>query len=280
MFDLSGKVALITGAARGQGRAHALKLAAAGADVVAIDVCAQIGSVDFPMSTPEDLEETRRLVESLGRRAVAEVGDVRDLARLEQIVATAVDELGSIDIVVANAGISSYAKTWELTPEQWQDMIDVNLTGVWNTLRATVPQMRAQRSGGSIIITSSTAAVKAIPNASHYSAAKAGIVALAKSLAQELGPEFIRVNTIHPTGVDTQMIHNEGTYRRFMPDRDDVSKDDVAPKFAALNVLPVPWMQPSEVSDSVLFLASDASKYITGSMLMIDAGATAKYPGS
>jgi (+)-trans-carveol dehydrogenase len=279
MQRVTGKVAFVTGAARGQGRSHALRLAEEGADIIAVDLCDQIDSVPYPMATESDLAETARLVEALDRRVVARQADVRDFDQLKSVVDAGVAELGQVDIVCANAGISSVGLAWELTPDTWQDMLDVNLTGVWNATRAVIPHMIDAGRGGSLILTSSTAGLVAIPNASHYSAAKAGVVALMKSLAQELGPKFIRVNTVHPTGVDTDMIQNEATYRLFMPDHDNPTREDVGPGFAAQNAIPVFWIKPRDVSNAVLFLASDESRYVTGCTLTVDCGATIKYPG-
>lgn len=280
MPRVAGKVAFVTGAARGQGRSHALRLAEEGADIIAVDLCGQIDSVPYPMATESDLAETVRQVESLDRRIVARQADVRDFGQLKSVVDAGVAELGHVDIACANAGISSVGVSWKLTPDTWQDMIDVNLTGVWNATRAVIPHMIDAGRGGSLILTSSTAALVAIPNASHYSAAKAGVVGLMKSLAQELGPEFIRVNTVHPTGVDTDMIQNDVTYRLFMPDHDNPTREDVGPGFAAQNAIPVFWIEPADVSNAVLFLASDESRYVTGCTLTVDCGATIKYPGT
>ncbi len=280
MSRVAGKVAFVTGAARGQGRSHALRLAEEGADVIAVDLCGQIDSVPYPMAKESDLAETARLVESLGRRVVARQADVRDFEQLKSALDVGVAELGQVDIACANAGISSVGVSWELTPDAWQDMIDINLTGVWNATRAVIPHMIGAGRGGSLILTSSTAGLVAIPNASHYSAAKAGVVAVMRSLAQELGPHFIRVNTVHPTGVDTGMIQNETTYRLFMPDHDNPTREDVGPGFAAQNAIPVFWIEPNDVSNVVLFLASDESRYVSGCTLTVDCGATVKYPGT
>jgi SDR family mycofactocin-dependent oxidoreductase len=277
---MSGKVALVTGAARGQGRSHAVRLAEEGADIIAVDICAQIGSVRYPMATPADLAETAALIEGLDRRVLAQEADVRDINQLAAVVTDGVAELGRLDVVCANAGIASYGHSWELTTETWQDMIDVNLTGVWNTVRSTVPVMIQQAQGGSLILTSSTGGLVAIPNASHYSAAKTGVVALARALAQELGPHFIRVNTIHPTGVDTDMLHNDQTYGLFVPDGSAAGREVIAPMTTAQNAIPVPWVEPRDISNAVLFLASDESRYVTGCALTVDAGATIKYPGT
>ncbi len=280
MGRVSGKVALVTGAARGQGRSHAVRLAEEGADIIAVNICAQIDSVLYPMATPMDLDETVALVEKLGRRVVRRQADVRDVDHLAAAVADGVAELGRLDVVCANAGIASYGPSWELATQTWQDMIDVNLTGVWNTVRSAIPTMIEQGEGGSLILTSSTAGLVAIPTASHYSAAKTGVVALARALAQELGPHFIRVNTVHPTGVDTDMLHNEQTYGLFVPPGSEAGREVIAPMTTAQNAIPVPWVEPRDISNAVLFLASDESRYVTGCALTVDAGATIKYPGT
>jgi (+)-trans-carveol dehydrogenase len=280
MNRVAGKVALVTGAARGQGRSHAVRLAEEGADIIAIDVCRQYQSVPYPMSTPEDLQETARQIEALDRRVYAVQADVTDRDGLDTAVRAGIAELGRLDIVCANAGIASYGLSWELSPLEWDQMIEVNLTGVWNTMRAAVPHMIEQGQGGSLIFTSSTGGIVSIPQASHYSSAKRGVVGLAKSLVQELGPHMIRVNTVHPTGVDTDMVHNDYTYGLFLPGVKTGTKELAAPIFVNQNAIPVPWVDPRDISNAVLFLASDESRYVTGCELTVDAGATSKYPGT
>src|SRR6478735_4655011 len=218
MGRLENKVAFITGAARGQGRSHAVKLAQEGADIIAVDICDQIETVAFPMSTEEDLQETVRLVEEQDRRIFARKADVRDLEGLQAAVDAGVAELGRLDIIVANAGISGFGGVVELTSEQWQDVVDVNQTGVWHTCKVAVPHLRAHGDGGSIVITSSAAGLHAFANLAHYASAKHGLVGLMRVLAVELGPEKIRVNSIHPTQVNTPMLMNEQIYPLFCPD--------------------------------------------------------------
>ena len=275
MGRMQGKVAFVTGAARGQGRSHALRLAEEGADVVAVDVCRQLESVAYPMATPEDLQETVRQVEALDRRVVAREADVRDADALRRVVEEGVAELGGLDVVVANAGIATFAPAAELSAEAWREMIDVNLTGVWNTCQVAIPHLLA-RGGGSIVITSSTAGLKGMANLAHYVSAKHGVVGLMRSLAAELGPQGIRVNTVHPTSVDTPMIHNDATYGLFMPDQPGAGRDEAAAAFATLNLMPVPWVEARDISNAVLFLASDEARYITGATLPVDAGANIK----
>ena len=276
MGKLDGKVAFITGAARGQGRSHALRLAQEGADIIAVDICAQVDSVGYPLATPEDLAETVRQVEALDRRIVASPADVRDSAALKRAVDEGVAELGRLDIVLANAGIASFGTVEELTDELWDDMIDINLTGVFKTVRAALPHLRAHGQGGAIVLTSSTAGIKGMANLAHYVSAKHGVVGLMKTLANELAPDMIRVNSVHPTAVDTDMIHNDQTYGLFVPDKpaSEVTRDEVSEIFQALNALPVRWVDPVDISNAVLFLVSDDARYITGVQLPVDAGST------
>lgn len=272
MGRLSGKVALVTGAARGQGRSHALVLAEEGADIIAVDLCAQIESVAYPMSTPEDLEETVRLVEAQDRRILAEQGDVRDLAAMKGLVERGIAELGPIDIVVANAGIFSPAMTIDMEEQAWRDVIDTNLNGVWNIVRATAPAMVGRGAGGSMILISSTAGIKGFPMLAHYTAAKHGVVGLMKALAGELGPHNIRVNTIHPSSVNTPMVHNDVMYKLFRPDLVSPGASDFGELFQSMHLLPEQWVEPRDISNAVVFLASDEAKYITAQQLKVDLG--------
>jgi (+)-trans-carveol dehydrogenase len=269
---VEGKVAFITGAARGQGRSHAVRLAQEGADIIAIDVCKQVDTVPYPTATPDDLAETVRQVEALDRRIVAAEVDVRDLAGLTQAVEDGVAQLGRLDIVLANAGISTPAPSLEMDEETWSTMIDVNLTGVWKTLRASVPYVIAGGRGGSVVITSSLAAIYANAGTAHYSAAKAGLVMLAKVLAKELAPQNIRVNTIHPTTVATDMILNEPTYRLFRPDLEHPTRADFEEAALTLNKMPVPAIDAIDISNAVLYLVSDDGRYVTGTTHVVDAG--------
>jgi SDR family mycofactocin-dependent oxidoreductase len=273
---VEGKVAFITGAARGQGRSHAIRLAQEGADIIAVDLCQQIESVPYPMSTPDDFAETVKEVESLDRRIVATQADVRDFAALKAAVEDGVAQLGRLDIVSANAGISSVGPAVDLPEQQWQDMIDVNLTGVWHTAKAAIPSIRRGGRGGSIILTSSAAGLMAYPNVAHYVSAKHGVVGLMRTLALELAPDMIRVNSLHPTQVDTAMIMNEPTWRLFSPDLEHPTIDDFRPVSQQMNALPIPWVEPVDISNALLFLASDEARYITGVTLPVDAGAVIK----
>jgi (+)-trans-carveol dehydrogenase len=273
---LEGKVAFITGAARGQGRSHAITLAGEGADIIAVDICAQIGSVPYPMATPEDLAQTVKEVEALDRRIVATDVDVRDYDALKQALDDGVAQLGRLDIVSANAGIVSYGRVEELPEQTWRDVIDVNLTGEWHAAKAAIPHLRAGGHGGSIILTSSDAGLKALQNLAHYVAAKHGVIGLMRTLALELAADFIRVNALAPTSVNTLMIMNEPTYRVFRPDLQNPTAEDMTGPATAQNVLPIPWVEPVDISNAVLWLASDESRYVTGITLPVDAGAAIK----
>ncbi|RBY83655.1 SDR family mycofactocin-dependent oxidoreductase [Geodermatophilus sp. TF02-6] len=275
---MAGKVAFVTGAARGQGRSHAVRLAQEGADIIAVDICADIDTVTpyYPLATEEELAETVKEVEALDRRIVARKADVRDLAGLQAAFDAGLAELGRVDTVVANAGIATYGRAWELTGEQWKDMIDVNLTGVFHTAKVAIPAMIEAGRGGSILFTSSIGGLKGIQNVGHYVACKHGIVGLMRTLANELGPYSIRVNTIHPTNVDTIMIQNPGTWAMFSPGDPEPSQEKAMPGFLSLNTLPVPWVEPVDISNAVLFLASDEARYVTGVTFPVDAGAYVK----
>jgi (+)-trans-carveol dehydrogenase len=277
MARLEGKVAFVTGAARGQGRSHAVRLAQEGADIIAVDIAAQIETVPFPMGTPDDLAATIEEVEALDRRIIASAVDVRDYDALKATLDAGVARLGGLDIVAANAGIVSFGRAEELTEQAWRDMIDVNLTGVWHTVKAAIPHLRAA-DGGAIVITSSGAGLKGNPNLAHYVAAKHGLVGLMRTLANELAPDRVRVNTVHPGSVDTPMIQNQATYHLFLPDHDagEITRKEVAPAFQAASALPIPWMEPVDISNAVLFLASDEARYITGVTLPVDAGVLVK----
>ncbi|HEY5400486.1 MAG TPA: mycofactocin-coupled SDR family oxidoreductase [Trebonia sp.] len=276
MPALEGKVALITGAARGQGRSHAVRLAAEGADIIAIDICAQIESVPYPLARPADLEQTAAEVRALGGRIVTAHADVRSQAELRAAVDAAVGQLGRLDIVCANAGIHSSAPAHEMPEQAWQDLIDVNLTGVWLTCKVAVPHIIAGGRGGVVIVTASVAGHKPYATISHYVAAKHGLIGLTKTLAQELAPHGIRVNAVSPTQVDTDMIQNDMIYRLFVPGAERPTREQFAEASQATNLLPVPWVEPSDVSDAVAFLAGDGARFITGVSLPVDAGVLAK----
>src|SRR6201996_3482184 len=271
---VDGKVALVTGAGRGQGRSHALRLAAEGADVIAVDIAGgQVETISYELASEADLDTTVSAIEALGRRAVKAIADVRSLSDLQAAADAGLAELGKIDIVCANAGIGSWAVVWEMTERQWSEMIDINLTGVFNTVRAALPSMVDRGAGGCLVLTSSTAGLRAYPNTAHYTAAKHGVIGLMKVLTQELGPHRIRVNAVCPTTVRTPLVINDATFELFAPHLESPTEDDVREPFEGLNILPgVAWIEPSDVSDAVVFLCSDAAKFITGVALPIDAG--------
>lgn len=275
---VEGKVAFITGAARGQGRSHALRLAQEGADIIAIDVCKPVSGTDLiPASTPDDLADTVELVKRLGRRIIATEVDVRDFDGVKAAVDNGVEELGRLDIIVANAGIGNGGQTLDQLDEQdWEVMIDINLSGVWKTVKAAVPHLLSQGTGGSIVLTSSVGGLKAYPNTGHYIAAKHGVVGLMRTFAVELGQHSIRVNSVHPTNVNTPMFMNEGTMKMFRPDLENPTVDDFRPVAQFMHVLPVGWVEPVDISNAVLFLASDEARYVTGLPLTVDAGSTLK----
>ena len=270
---VAGKVAFITGAARGQGRSHAIRLAQEGADIIAVDLAGQIGSVPYAMATPDDLAETVKEVEALDRRIVATQADVRDYAAVKAALDDGVAQLGHLDIVSANAGIFSFGTLDQLSETEWRDMIDVNLTGVWHTAKAAIPHLRAA-GGGSMILTSSGLGLEGMPNVGHYVTAKHGIVGLMRTLALELAPDMIRVNSLHPTTVNTDMIQNAATYELFASDLPEAerTREVVSERFQSINALPIPWVEPVDISNAVLWLASDESRYVTGVTLPIDAG--------
>jgi SDR family mycofactocin-dependent oxidoreductase len=266
---LDGRVAFVTGAARGMGRNHALRLAREGASVIGIDVATEASPHNgYPAASEADLKETARLVEAEGRPCVTEVADVRDSAALEALLADGVERLGGrLDVVVANAGISNWGRFWELSDEQWQTMIDINLTGVWRTMKAAVPHMLSAGNGGSIITISSVAGLKALPSQAHYSSAKHGVVGLTKSAAIELGEYNIRVNSIHPWGVATAMADDPYIEKTL----------SAHPNYLMSFGSVLPTMMPAQVddiSDAVIYLASDLSRAVTATQLTVDMGAT------
>lgn len=270
MGKLDGKVAFVTGAARGQGRSHAQLLAEHGADIIAIDVLSDIETVGYPGAKPHDLEDTIALVEKTGRSICAHRGDVRKQSEVDAAVTAGIEQFGHIDIVVANAGITTFGTTWELSEDAWQTMMDVNLSGVFHTVKAAVPAMIEAGQGGSIVMTGSCAI--GMQHLAHYSAAKSGVVGLMQSLASELAAYKIRVNVIHPTTVGTEMFLNEPTYRVFRPDLEEPTVDDLIPLMTSMNKLGVPWVDAIDISNAVLWVASDDARYVTGTALPVSAG--------
>lgn len=264
----AGKVAFVTGAARGQGRNHAVRLAREGADLILADACADVASIGYDLATEADLAETVKQVEALDRRVVADRVDVREGAAVRALVDRGVAELGRLDVVVANAGIAGSEPMVDMSDATWQDMIDINLTGVWRTLKAVLPTMINQGTGGSIIITSSVAGLKGFGYVGAYSVAKHGVVGIMRTLVNEVSPYGIRVNCVHPTTVDSDMIQNQAAYDYFQAS----NRDEFAAAFQTFHTLPVPWVEKSDISSAVLYLASDDSRYVTGLTLSVDAG--------
>jgi (+)-trans-carveol dehydrogenase len=271
---LDGKVAFVTGAARGQGRSHAIRLAQEGADIIAIDACATPDWLSYPLATEADLAQTVKDVEAQGRRIIAGKADIRDLAAVQAVLGDGVAEYGGrLDIVAANAAVISWPQDlWAIDVAEFRELIDVTLTGTFITLKAAVPPMIAAGNGGSIVLTSSGAAITAGKGLGDYKAAKNGVLALKDTLACELAEHFIRVNAICPTAVDTPMIHNERLHRAFRPDLEHPGRDDVKDGFAEMNLLPVPWVAPVDISNAIVWLCSDAARYVTGITLPVDAG--------
>jgi (+)-trans-carveol dehydrogenase len=253
-----------------------VRLAEEGADIIAVDLCAPVQTVPYRMSADADLEETARLVRAVGQRIVASRTDVRDFDALKQALDDGVAQLGRLDIVAANAGVLSYGPAAELAERSWQDVIDVNLTGVWHTCKAAIPHLIEGGRGGAMILTSSVAGLKAFQNQAHYVSAKHAVVGLMRALAQELAPHSIRVNTVHPTAVNTDMLLNDVTYKLFRPELEAPTLDDVKELLFGINSLPIPWVEAVDISNALLFLASDEARYITGVMLPVDAGCTLK----
>lgn len=284
---LEGKVALITGAARGQGRAHAVRMAAEGADIIAVDLCAQIPSNPYPLGTTEDLAETERAVKELGRRIVARQADVRERAELRDALDAGLTDLGHVDVVVANAGILPMAMG-DPDPMDFVDATDVDLLGVMNTVAVALPHLP---DGASIIVTGSTAGLMpgAVdnpimgPGGAGYGWSKRVLVQYVEQMALQLSPRFIRVNAMHPTNCNTHLIHNEGLYTLFRPDLamtgKEVTRDDAELAFSAFQAMPIPYVEPEDIANLALFLASDESRYITGQQIRVDAGSLLKAPG-
>ena len=270
---LQGKVAFISGAARGQGRAHAVRMAEEGADIIAFDAAGPVPSQGAPAASVADLDETVRQVEKLDRRVVAHRADASDLDAVTAVLDQGLTEFGRVDIVVANAGVQGNpAPIAQTSAEEWQGVLATNLTGVFNTVRAAVPHLIDGGRGGSISLVSSSIALRAQPGLGPYGSAKTGVIGLMRALALELGEHSIRVNSIHPTTVNTPMLINDINFRLFRPDLENPQLEDVVPVYRTLNVLPVPWVEAEDIANAVIFLASDEGRYITGVALPVDAG--------
>jgi SDR family mycofactocin-dependent oxidoreductase len=283
---LEGKVAFITGAARGQGRAHAIAMAKEGADIIAVDICRQIASNPYPLATPDDLAETERSIKELGRRVVARVGDVRERHELRDVVEAGLADLGKIDIVLANAGILPMAMG---NPDVmgFVDATDVDLVGVLNTVAATLPHLTE---GASVIITGSTAGmmrgtldnVNMGPGGAGYGFSKRILIEYVNELTLHLAPKMIRVNCMHPTNCNTHLLQNEGMYSIFRPDMmaegKTPTREDAEPFFQFFQAMPIPYVEPEDIAHLAVFLASDESRYITGQHIRVDAGSLLKWP--
>lgn len=268
MGTLTGKTAFITGVARGMGRAHALRLAEEGADIVGIDVPSQIETVPFEMSTGDDLDETVRQVRALGRSITVDRIDVRDRDAMERFVTAA----GPIHVAVANAGISGLQAAWKVSQEQWQDTVDVNLTGVWNTIQAVLPDMLARGEGGSIVLIASVCAVHPSRGLTPYVASKHGVLGLMRGFALELAPHRIRVNTVNPGNVDTPMINNDAVFERMIRGQEEGRKEEALKVFSRMNAMDTPWVESRDIANAVAWLASDEARFVTGSSITVDAG--------
>jgi SDR family mycofactocin-dependent oxidoreductase len=279
---LEGKVAFITGAARGQGRAHALRQAEEGADIIAVDICRQIESNPYPLATPEDLAETERRIKELGRRVVTAHADVRERGELREALESGVTTLGRLDTVVANAGILPMAMG-DPDPMDFVDAVDVDLVGVINAVAVAVPHLGQ---GSAVIVTGSTAGMMAGtvdnptmgPGGAGYGYAKKALITYTEQLALQLAPKFIRVNTIHPTNCNTHLLHNDGLYSLFRPDLEHPTREDAEPAFTYFQAMPIPYVEPLDIANLGVFLAADESRYITGQQIRVDAGSLLKFP--
>lgn len=273
MGRLTNKVALISGVARGQGRSHAQRLAAEGVSIIGFDGLCTYDTVPYPQATQEDLDETVRLVEQDGGKIYAGRADVRDRAEVERIIKEGTAEVGPVDIVVANAGIGINSRPfWEVSQQEWDDVIGVCLTGVWHTVSAAVPSMIEASRGGSVIMTSSAAAIKAAPQLSPYIAAKTAVIGMMRSMANDLAPYRIRINCVAPTAVPTDFVLNDRLYQIFSPDSPEPNLEDAKKVMRAMHPLNEPWIEPQDVSAAVAYLASDEARYVTGVVLPVDLG--------
>ena len=281
MGRVQGKVAFITGAARGQGRSHAIRLAEEGADIIAVDICKDFETVGYPMATPDDLKETARLVEKLDRRIVTAEADVRDRSQLTAALERGISELGKVDVVVAQAGIAAMKGQPPL--QAWTDSVDTILLGTINAIQASLPHLSE---GASVIATGSVAAyMNALPmtqlgtdpGGHGYMYAKRAIANYIHELARNLAPRMIRANAIHPTNVDTDMLQSEPMYKSFRPDLEHPTREDATPAFYVQQGMPLPWIEPVDISNMVLFLAADEARYVSGMQMRVDAGGYLKW---
>ncbi|AXT84257.1 SDR family mycofactocin-dependent oxidoreductase [Aeromicrobium sp. A1-2] len=271
MGKFDGQVVMVTGGARGQGRSHAIEFAREGADVIVTDIASQIDTVPYELSSQEDLLQTQSMVEDLDRRCLAITADARSTEATGAAVDAAIEQFGKIDILLINHGVVSMSAMVDISDDMWDDMLGVCLTGVFKTMRAVVPHM-IEQNYGRIVATSSIAGKVGLGTISHYVAAKAGVLALVKSVAAEVADKGITVNAICPTAVDTDMIHNQANYTLFAPHIEVPTKDDVIAGFASSNAIPIPWIEPIDISNAMMFLASKEARYITGASLNVSAG--------
>jgi SDR family mycofactocin-dependent oxidoreductase len=269
-----GEVALITGAARGQGRSHAVALARAGASLVLVDAPEAVATTPYAVSAPEDLDRTAKEITASGARCLTFAADVRSNSRMHELVRSAVAEFGRLDIVLANAGVFSVGTVRKMTEQQWREVIDVNLTGVFNTIQASLGPL-SESPRGRIVAAASGMGRRGAANIAHYVASKWGVIGLVKSVAIEVAPLGVTCNAVLPTIVNTTMIHNEPTYRLFAPHLESPDVEDVKPAFGATNPMGVPWVEPSDITDAVMFLLSKKARHISGETLSISAGGQA-----
>ncbi|WP_336793428.1 mycofactocin-coupled SDR family oxidoreductase [Gordonia malaquae] len=272
---VEGKVAFITGAARGQGRSHAVRLAEEGADIIALDICGEVGGTArfYPPATLADLEHTAELVRAAGRRVVTIVADVRDYDAMEKGLAAAVAELGRLDIVLANAGVFQFGdRVVDTSPQDWSDVMAVNVTGVFHTCKAAIPHVIAGGRGGTVVMTASDASTKGFDRFGHYVASKHALLGLMKTLLMEVSEYSIRVNCVSPTNCNTTMIQNEAVYKLFRPDLESPTPEEFAESSGTLLALPGPWVEPVDVSNAIVFLASDEARFVTGLNMTVDGG--------
>lgn len=278
MGKFEGKVAVITGGARGQGRSHALALAKEGCNIAFCDISEPVKTTLYRTATEEDRLETEKMVQQTGARCLSVDADVRDRPAMKAFVERTLDEFGAIDILLANAGITTFAPAWETSYEIWDETVDICLNGTWNICREVMPHM-VERRQGSIVITSSNAGLTPIPNVAPYVAAKHGITGLMKVLAVELAAFDIRVNAVHPCGVATDLVLNQPGLDLFSG-KENATFEDAEPGMKSLNLLDVPLIEPQDVTEAILYLVSDAARYVTGTSLTVDAGTTICPPGS
>lgn len=271
--ELAGKVAFISGVARGQGRSHAVRLARGGAKIVGFDLCQQIDTVPFDMTTEADFEETQRLVAEAGGEMIAVHADARDQAQVDLAFQAGLEAFGQVDIVLANAGIiHDYKKTWELDEQSFRDTMDVNVTGVWHTVKAAVPHMIERGEGGAIVMTGSAASMSGIPNLSAYVASKHAVLGLVRTMAKELGRYQIRVNAVLPGNCNTPMFDNPGIRRLYVPDAEVPDTETFLARAATMSPMRNPYVEPADVSEAIAYLVGPAGRYVTGVALPVDGG--------